>query len=217
MNAVENRAWSLIEAESLGAAWLHCLGSVLESGSLVNDGPDVLKELCNVSMTIHSFLHCDRIVKRWCDPARIDLMKKKYTSCHILPQYKISYGKLLYENNGVNQIQWVIDRLQQKPETKSATISLHHPGEGVLSCLSLLDFKMRSHFLNLTAIYRSQNVFASQPGNAIALRETQEYVAGSLGCLVGSMNLVVISAHVYERDFTTAQKVLREAQDEGVV
>src|SRR5579862_149153 len=186
-----------ISANSLGDVWSQYLDLVLQSGAWTVDEGDRLLEVCSVLAQIQSIELDDPIITQFADQDRIQLMKKKYTFCGVLPEYKISYGKLLYENDGVNQVDWVIRKLQAKRETKSATIGLHHPGGMVLSCLSLLDFKIRNEELLMLAVYRSQNVFASQPGNLVALHELQCQVASALNCRVGPVELLVASAHIY--------------------
>ena len=54
-------------------------------------------------------------------------MKKKYATCGLVGDYKMDYGSRIYNNHGINQIDWIVNRINQKPETKSATITLHVP------------------------------------------------------------------------------------------
>lgn len=199
----------VIEAPSLGAAWIEALRLVLREGRWTNDGPDRLIEVLPLIMRIASVDEDDPIIQRLADQDRIRLMLRKYCSRDVLPGYRVSYGGLLYDNEGVDQVAWVVDRLESKPETKSATISMHRAGEMELSCLSLLDFKLREHELAMTAVYRSQNVFASQLGNVLALRRIQCEVASRLGLPAGAFGLVALSAHVYERDLERAKQVSR--------
>jgi thymidylate synthase len=205
-------AEAVVEEPTLGLAWLAALRLILQDGRWTHDGPDHLLELRPLIMRIASADEDDPIIRLCADHERIDLMLLKYRSCNILPGYRVSYGGLLYDNDGVDQIAWVVDRLRSKPETKSATITMHRPGEAYLSCLSLLDFKLREHELDMTAIYRSQNVFASQPGNVLALREIQREVASRLALPAGVFDLVALSAHVYERDLERATQLCRSQQ-----
>ncbi|MBU1967552.1 hypothetical protein KKH50_04685 [Patescibacteria group bacterium] len=199
-----------IDASSLGEAWLKSLAIVLKHGVYITDGPVNLIEVCNLYVRIHSICNEDPVIKKYADKERIELMRLKYYSCEVVHNYKVSYGKLLYDNMGVNQIEWVINRIKNKLETKSATISFHHPGNEDLICLSLLDFKLRNRSLSMTAVYRSQNVFGSQPGNILVLREVQEYVARQVGVDSGEFNLVILSAHIYEDDIEKATKTVEE-------
>jgi thymidylate synthase len=201
-----------IVAESLGEAWLHCLELVANQGALVRDDSERLFEVCPFVAHIRSIDPSDPILAKYADQERIKLMLHKYSFCGVLPQYKISYGKLLYDHRGVNQVDCVIDRLRRKRESKSATIGLQIPGEAIMSCLSTLDFKIRNEELQVVAMYRSQNVFASQPGNMLAIHEIQAKVADALSCFVGSVILLAASAHIYERDLVAVKAVLEEAQ-----
>jgi thymidylate synthase len=201
-----------ISADSLGDAWLQCLELIINNGNWIKDDCEKLLELRPFYAHIRFVDRNDHILAEYADQDRINLMERKYTFCGILSEYKISYGKLLYDNNGVDQIDWVIRRLRSKRESKSATITLHRPNEEFLSCLSMLDFKIRDEELHVVAVYRSQNAFASQPGNMIAIWQIQTKVATALSCGVGSIELFVASLHIYERDLATAKTILAETR-----
>jgi thymidylate synthase len=198
-----------IQAASLGDAWIECMELILERGEKIADDNELLLEVRNLYVAIESVSEGDLTIRSNADSSRIDLMQRKYTSCDVVANYKISYGKLLYDYDGVNQLEWLIERLQRKRETKAATIALHPPGREDLSCLSLIDCKLREDVVEMTAVYRSQNIFGSQPGNVIALDGVHRRVAEELGVGKGVFNLVVLSAHIYERDVLAARDVLR--------
>lgn len=204
-------------ANSLGAAWLECLRRVVAHGDRVPDGGMWLREIRGYTCTLRSIDADDQLLNRFADRDRIELMYRKYASLDILPEYKLSYGALLYGYHGVDQIDWVVHRLLDNRHTKSATIVLHSPGEEELSCLSMLDFKVRDDALHMTAIYRSQNVYASQPGNVLALRQVQEQVAAKVDAVTGDLTLHAISAHVYEPDLPAATLILAAYDGMGQV
>jgi thymidylate synthase len=56
-------------------------------------------------------------------------------------------------------------------------------------------------------------VYASQPGNVLALREIQEQVSAKVDAATGELMLVALSAHVYEADVAAATDIVR-AYDE---
>lgn len=192
----------------LGVIWMKCMQDILDFGEMISDEDVKLKELRNYYVTVRNIDESDPILCQYANKDRINLMKEKYTSCSILKGYKLSYGKLLYDNHNVNQVEWIIDKLRCKPETKSATIVMHTPGENDLSCLSMLDFKLRKDILDMTVVYRSQNVFASQPGNFIALDNVQKYIAEKIGVNKGVMEAIILSAHIYEKDLNEAQEIV---------
>jgi thymidylate synthase len=201
-------------ANSLGVAWLECMRDVVAHGALIADGAEALHEIREYICTLRSVSADDPLLRRFADPERIRLMYRKYGSLEVLPPYRISYGALLYAYHGVDQIDWVVQRLLGKRETKSATIVLHSPGEDDLSCLSMLDFKIRDEALHMTAVYRSQNVYASQPGNLLALREIQEQVSAKIDASTGELTLLAISAHIYESDIEAAAALVRAYDDQ---
>lgn len=199
----------MVEGSTLGEVWISAMSIIMEKGEVIYDEDVRLKEICNLHMTINSIRDDDSILAKYADQDRIKLMKEKYATCGLVGDYKVDYGSRIFNNNGVNQLEWAIDRIRNKPETKSATITLHIPGEDKLPCLSLLDFKYRNDMLDMTAVYRSQNIFSSHPGNMLALSQMQWDVAAALGFKVGKVNLIAISAHIYEKDFEKVETILK--------
>ena len=200
------------ESSTLGNAWLTAMKMIMESGTNILDDTVELREIRNLYITIDAINDKDPILYKYADHDRIKLMKEKYATCGLVGNYKIDYGSYIYNNNGINQIDWIVNRLKNKPETKSATITLHKPGEEQLACLSMIDFKYRNGYLDMTVVYRSQNVFWSQPGNLLALHNIQNDVAHSLGYNIGKIELVVISAHIYKSDFEQVNSILKDSK-----
>ena len=193
--------------DCFGEVWTECLRRIMESGRDVRDGDTQLRELLNVSL---SATRCcaDEFIDLGASADRIELMHRKYHSLETVPPYTFSYGSLFRQHEGVDQIAWLISHLREKPETKSATIGFHRPGSADLSCVSLLDCKIRSHALHMNVVFRSQNVFDSQPGNVLALAKFQLEIANALGVAVGQLTLHVLSAHIYHQDFARVKDIL---------
>lgn len=199
----------IIEKETLGETWLEAMKTVMSKGENILDEAVSLREIRNLYVSIGNIFENDNILKKYADYERIQLMKKKYATCGLVGNYKMDYGSRIYNYNGINQVEWLINRLEKKEETKSATITLHKPGEELLPCLSMLDFKYRNGVLNMNAVYRSQNIFWSHPGNMLALRQIQKDVADALGWNIGKVDLVVFSAHIYESDFEKVNEIIK--------
>lgn len=193
-----------------GKAWIAAMRMIMQRGRNIWDENVPLREIQNLYFTIEKIDEADSILEKYADKNRILLMKEKYATCGLVGDYKIDYGSYIYDNNGVNQIDWIINRIKTKPETKSATITLHKPGENMLACLSMIDFKYREDMLNMTVIYRSQNIFWSHPGNMLALHRIHQDVADSLGYKLGKIELIVISAHIYASDFENVDYILKD-------
>lgn len=199
-----------------GSAWLAAMRVIMQRGRDIWDESVPLREVQNLYLTIERIDEADPILGKYADKDRISLMKQKYATCGLVGDYKIDYGSYIYNNNGVDQIDWVIKRIKKKPETKSATITLHKPGENMLACLSMLDFKYREGVLDMTVIYRSQNIFWSHPGNMLALHHIHQDVADALGYTLGKIELIVISAHIYASDFEQVDSILTDVEKSGL-
>jgi thymidylate synthase len=193
--------------EELSDAWLACLHAVVRKGRDTWDGGQRIKELLNVTLAARN---CDegRLKSAGADAVRIGFMRDKYESLEILPQYRMSYGRLFRDHAGVDQVAWVTRRLRENPESKSATIGFHVPGADDLSCISLLDCKLRDGLLNVNAVFRSQNVYGSQPGNAVAISRLRHEIAEDLGVGPGFLTLHILSAHIYAEDLHHASRIL---------
>lgn len=193
--------------QELSDAWLACLRAVVRKGRDARDGGQLIKELLNVTLAVQD---CDEETLKsvGADADRIGLMQEKYESLEILPQYRMSYGRLFRDHAGVDQVAWVTRRLRENPESKSATIGFHVPGEDDLSCISLLDWKLRNGLLNVNAVFRSQNVYGSQPGNAVAIARLRRQIAEDLGVKSGFLTLHILSAHIYAEDLHRASRIL---------
>lgn len=199
-----------LETNSLGEAWIKAMRMIMSDGTDIMDEDQKLREVRNFYMTIAHIDEKDPILQKYADKKRIGLMKEKYATCGLVGDYKVDYGSRVFNNHGINQLEWAIKRIRNKPETKSATISLHEPGEDMLPCLSLLDFKLRNGFMDMTAVYRSQNTFWSMPGNMLALYQMQSDVAQGVGSKIGKVELVVASAHIYHKNFDIVEHILNE-------
>lgn len=188
-------------------AWLECLRIVMRSGHDIVDGDVPLREVLNLSASAWTSSEGD-FVGAGAAAERIALMIRKYHSLEIVPPYTLSYGSMFRYHDGVDQIAWLVRRLHEKMETKSATIGFHVPGDGELSCVSLFDCKIRDEVLHVNVVYRSQNIFASQPGNVVALSKFQHEIADRLGIGSGLLTLHILSAHVYHGDFARVEEVV---------
>ena len=197
-----------IEAPTLGVAWIECLSKVMRYGQPINDEERNLLEVCNMEIRIDTISKTDPIISKYADTERIRLMHKKYKSMEIVEPFDVSYGECLYCNQGVDQIDNIVRRLKERRESKSATISLHTPQDIKPTCLSLIDCKIRNDKLNMTAVYRSQNIYGSQPGNILALSEVFENIAKNVNTKMGYFYLYIISAHIYSEDFQKVNTII---------
>ena len=199
-----------VTAQTLGECWKKCIHAVLQHGHPQHDEDVAICEILGLSIEILHPSSKDSFISRVGDEKVIDKMLKKFSKGISMEDRPFTYGQLIYDMNGIDQFEWMVNRMEAKPETKSATISLMTPGleDTNTPCLVVLDAKIRNGNLHLQFFFRSQNVFGRQYANLLALADLHERLAYRLGCEVGSMKGYIASAHIYAFDLVDAGTLL---------
>lgn len=156
----------------------------------------------------------DALIGRFADPERLDWMHRNFSD----PARVValgdadSYATRLYdyEHRGLNQIQWVVERLRKDPSSRSATITTLQPltDTTYIPCVSLLDFFITRERLELVAFAHSIDFGTKGFANLVELAYLQERVGESIAVDVGSLTMIVKSAHVYESDVDLTRGIL---------
>lgn len=201
----------LINKKDPGLNWLHYCKAVFEQGASFHDESEKIKELLDVFIVFDKFNTEDETFKKYADPKLIELYRRKMVSLEIIPELNTTYGKRLYDQQGFDQVEWLVKRLRHKPETKAATISLllpNDPGPRI-PCLTTIDVKIRDNKLQLLVFYRSQNASRAY-GNFIGVHDLHKKIAAETGYPMGQMKFFIASAHIYEKDYEFVKGLLRD-------
>jgi thymidylate synthase len=194
------------------------------------DGEEPVRERFGVRLVFGPSADLDRLHPAM-DPVRDARYLRKLLTMEIDPSLGGSYGLRLRgyyrDSDGrlIDQIEFMVDRLCEKPESKAAAANLLHPpasdletGNGMrrMACLTSLQALLRGDELHLVATFRSQDAVGSH-GNFRALRELQREMLGRLEARgrhvrMGQLCVNVTAAHVYGRDFSLAEGIEKEVQ-----
>jgi thymidylate synthase len=134
-----------------------------------------------------------------------------------------TYGNMMRQHFGVDQIERVAAKLAEDDTSRSAVISLWDPvcaGKGS-PCLNHIWFRIIDRALHMTATIRSNDMFFGWPENTYGLRTLQESVRTMVCARAGDFqeasryglgDLVIISqsAHIYERDWAPALEIVEK-------
>lgn len=196
-------------ASSIGEIWQKCIKLVLDEGTWTYDEDVRIKEILGISVYVENPNISDSIIERFGDHSVIDHTFKKFERGVVMNDRPFTYAECIYNKNGVDQFQWLVDRLKSKKESKSATISLLTEGKNDINlpCLNIIDAKIRDNCLIFQFFYRSQNIFGRQYANLLALAKLQHDLAQKLDVGIGFLSGYVASAHIYEYDINTAVAV----------
>jgi thymidylate synthase len=120
-----------------------------------------------------------------------------------------SYARRLRDYEGRDQVRWVIERLREDPEARSATITTFQPlnDTAYVPCVSLLDFWCARGPLELVVYAHSLDFGKKAYGNLVELARLQHEVAREVGVAVGQLVVHAKSAHVYEPELDAMRRL----------
>ncbi len=199
-----------ISADTIGECWMSCIETIMNHGSIHYDEDVEIKEILGLTVNIAHPEMDDKIINEFGDSTIVQHTLDKFSKGACMPDRPFTYGAYIYNYSGVNQFEWMVERLQAKRETKSATFSLLTPGSksANLPCLTTVDAKIRDNKLELQFFFRSQNIFGRQYANLLALVKIQSDIAERCSVEIGSLRGYIASAHIYEYDFSQAELII---------
>lgn len=195
----------LVETQTLGEAWLEVARRILSSGTDASYDAQPTKELALVTLTVAEPDPEDATIAELADPDWLDWMRRNFTDPDDVPELgnARSYARRLRDYGGRDQVTWVIERLRDDPETRSATITTFEPhtDTSYIPCVSLLDFWRAPGALELVVYAHSLDFGKKAYGNLVELARLQHEVASAIGAPVGQLVIHAKSAHVYEPEY----------------
>ncbi|UYL64940.1 MAG: hypothetical protein EJNHJLOP_00051 [Methanophagales virus PBV082] len=112
------------------------------------------------------------------------------------------------------QLHLIVRKLEEKEETKKACISVIVPEDlekgGYMPSLAFIQFMVREKKVKVFATFRSLDLLNGGIWNLLGLERIAEYVSTYINShLLPDISVFVTSAHVYHKDFTVADKIVR--------
>ena len=196
----------LFQLEQLGAQL------DLQVVSVMFDGVELI-ELTNLLCIVQRPWVVDPLVVRFGDKSMLEFMRGNFHDTEPIPGWGYSYGQRIFDYDGFDQLERVVGLLREKPEAKSATITLGRPGgdSGHQPCINVLDFKLRGGLLQIGCFFRSQDVGKKLFADVISLGEIGQMVAARVGCRPGPLVQVSCSSHIYGEDVERVKQLLASA------
>ena len=202
----------VIETASLGEGWLAVSREILEQGAIASYDGQTTRELALLTLAIERPDSSDPLIAELGDPDWLDWMHRNFFDHAAVPELgnARSYAARLFDYGGAgrNQVAWVVERLRDDPEARSATITTFEPlsDTSYIPCVSMLDFWLRGgpneeQRLELVVYAHSLDFGKKAYGNLVELAYLTEHVAGELGREVGPLIVHAKSAHVYEPEW----------------
>ena len=198
-----------VRARTIGQCWLESIRTVLDHGEPHHDEEVGMREMLGLVVEVANPAESDPVIAAHGDKTVLERTLAKFAKGASMPDRPFTYGERIFAMSGVDQFEWMVDRLGRKRETKSATICLLLAGSqsAQLPCLTTIDAKIRHDRLNLQFFFRSQNIFGRQYANLVALARLQGELASRCGASIGALSGYVASAHIYSFDLDDARRI----------
>jgi thymidylate synthase len=166
------------------------------------------------TLVVSSPRFSDEIIERYADPDRLAWMHANFSDHTVVAELgdADSYATRLhdYGRTGLDQLHWVVERLRADPTSRSASITTFQPlsDTSYIPCVSLLDFFLVERALRLVVYAHSIDFGAKGYANLVELASIQRDVAKELDVEIGSLTMIVKSAHIYDSELTYMRNVL---------
>jgi thymidylate synthase len=130
---------------------------------------------------------------------------------------KYTYGQRLRSHFGRDQIEQVIKKLIEEIDAASAVMSLWDVGDhdrGGSPCLNHIWVRVVDGEMSLTALFRSNDMFAAWPANAMGLRALQQHIRDEIEAKseyrlkLGPLITISQSAHIYDDTWENADRLI---------
>jgi len=111
----------------------------------------------------------------------------------------------------MSQWEWVKKKLRHDPDTRQAIININQPYHKEtltkdFPCCVCMAFTVRGDKLNLTTVFRSQDVNTGLRNDVYTMYHLQKYMAGELGMSCGVFMNMTLNLHLYEDKWTAARQ-----------
>jgi len=208
-----------ISTDTIGDAWLDVARAILGEGERSTYDGLAIHEVLMASLIVASPQFSDEIIERYADRDRLAWMHANFTDHTVVPELgdADSYATRLhdYGRAGLDQLHWVVERLRADPTCRSASITTFQPlsDTSYIPCVSLLDFFLAHGALRLVVYAHSIDFGAKGYANLVELASIQHDVAKELAVDVGSLTMIVKSAHIYDSELEYMRNVLERSSD----
>jgi thymidylate synthase len=206
---------AVVEAPTIGDAWLRVSREILDRGEPAAWGPLPTVELARLTLVVARPDPSDPVIAELGDPEWLGWMAANFSDGADVAELggARSYAARLFDYDGRDQIAWVVERLRSDPGARDAAVTTFMPlaDATYVPCVSLLDFWLPEGSLELLVYAHSLDFGKKAYGNLVELARLQHRVAGEVGVSVGRLVVHVKSAHVYESERELMERLTASA------
>ncbi len=203
--------------------WKDVLKHVLENGTeFVDRKKRTCREVLNIVTSVENPSSAMKPMEilnkfnKWVCPP-LDEIKHSILGKKDIPGYYYNYGARAfdYDGKGLNQIDdYIIPLLKKDSTSKRGIVVFYGPEKDTIPLkketpgVVMANFNIRNGKLHTTVVIRSNELFFGWPSNILHTYFLSDYVSKELNVPQGSLNLILVSAHIFGNRFDYIKKVL---------
>lgn len=214
----------IVNVEKAARGWLKLLNLIMRYGRIKKtrySQNNELKEILNLTVTVTNedpdnfyFPNYLLFTKK-----ELETYLPQVLTPQNIPGISYSYGQRLRDNQGIDQIQEIIELAKRRPFSKkmaafTANISRDWGRENIdrgdTPCLTQVLCSIQDGKLLMTTHFRSQDMVHGWPRNVFSLIKLQALICQEAKVERGSFTMMTHSAHIYADDFKKIEKILAE-------
>jgi thymidylate synthase len=129
-------------------------------------------------------------------------------------QVQAAYGHRWRNYHGVDQLRSAVDNLKQDPTSRRIWIDTWAPEEDSkldavnTPCPLGFYLQMSNNQLCMSVVMRSSDIAVGLIYDTISFKLLHNVIAAELGALIGSFEMVLLNAHIYEPQIATIKEVI---------
>ncbi|MFX1543808.1 MAG: thymidylate synthase, partial [Promethearchaeota archaeon] len=173
-----------LKAKTPVDAWIRAVRKIMESGMLrVDERGSETRWHSNLMIHVED-PYSNRVSKEY--PFSERVLREKYATQLLDPDrmdFEYTYGERLnaWGPDGLNQIEYVIAKLRESPNSRRAVATTWDPRKDTVHdevpCLNHFVFMKRNELLDLSVMIRSNDMYGAWPANIYALGELLTHVS----------------------------------------
>lgn len=125
------------------------------------------------------------------------------------------YGQQWRNQNGIDQIKWVVDEIRRNPDSRRLIVSAWNPADlpnmALAPCHTMFQFYVQNGKLSCQLYQRSADMFLGVPFNIASYALLTHMIAAVCGLEVGDFVHTIGDAHIYSNHYDQVAEQLSRA------
>ncbi|TAL57134.1 MAG: hypothetical protein EPN86_02290 [Nanoarchaeota archaeon] len=215
----------LVHEEKIARAWPKILGDIMRFGAKKKSHYQDVKEITNYVVVIEKEDPENPYLPDYLGIKK-ESLEEYYPQILTNTEFEgtsYTYGQRLRHvprkaqqemRDMIDQIAAIVDELRKAPYSRRAIATAWRAEEDLGNenppCLLTIQCSMTNGLVGMTAVFRSNDMFAAWPKNAFGLRKLQQLIAYQINAQIGPLTIISVSAHIYEPDWKKAAEIADE-------